>query len=98
MTPAFTIELCPHGSHVIAATPAASSALALVPPETVQKIAATLCDIAELATTTRVSGIYWDGSSMFRVQVQNVEVLYSIGRDGDVLLQHVIVMDARRAG
>ena len=84
--------LCPDGRHSVRATHTAGEGLRAVSPELLAHISRMLCEIAEVAELSPMTGI-WDDTSLLRLHAGHVLVLYSL--DGKA---NIVFMDAHVEG
>jgi hypothetical protein len=85
--------LCPDGKHSVRTTHTAAEGLRGLRPEMLVHISRMLCEIAELAAISPVSG--WDDSSLLRLHAGPVLILYSLDPDTNLIVHHVIDSSAR---
>ncbi len=80
-------------------TPAAANALALLPGRVAELIFARLAEIAEVAALAPVGDDGWDQSSLLHLKVYDSLALYSLDRDGGILVHDVVpAQNISRAG
>jgi hypothetical protein len=85
--------LCPDGKHSVRTTHTAAEGLRAVRPEMLVHISRMLCEIAELAAISPVSG--WDDSSLLRLHAGPVLIIYSLDPDANLIVHHVIDSSVR---
>jgi hypothetical protein len=80
-------------------TPAAANALALLPGRIAELIFARLAEIAEVAALAPVGDDGWDESSLLQLKVYHSVALYSLDRDGGIVVHNVVPAESiSRAG
>ena len=80
-------------------TPAAANALALLPGRVAELIFARLAEIAEVAALAPVGDDGWDESSLLQLKVYHSVALYSLDRDGGIVVHNVVPAESiSRAG
>jgi hypothetical protein len=80
--------LCPDGRHSVRTTHAAAEGLRALTPDLLVHISKMLCEIAEVVSISPVNA--WDDTSLLRLHAGNVLVLYSIEKDGKLIVDHVV--------
>jgi hypothetical protein len=80
--------LCPDGKHSVRTRHTAAEGLRALRPEMLVHISRMLCEIAELAAISPVSGS--DDSSLLRLHAGPVLILYTLDPDANLIVHHVI--------
>jgi hypothetical protein len=80
--------LCADGKHSVRTTHTAAEGLRALRPEMLVHISRMLCEIAEVAALSPMTG--WDDSSLLRLHAGPVLILYSLDPDANLIVHHVV--------
>jgi hypothetical protein len=89
----------PSQIHGIRVTPAAADALAQLSGRVAELIFGRLAEIAEVAALAPVGDDGWEETSLLRLRVHDSVALYSLDREGRILVHDVVPAErSSRAG
>jgi hypothetical protein len=84
--------ICPDGMHRVFAGAEALSKLRALPRERRESAIRALCDLGEIAALRASVVEFWE-ETLLRLRAEGVTLLYSVDRQGSVLLHHVLAGD-----